>query len=90
MSDEFNKDEILEEKTENPDEQENSNAASSVTSEEKEKTDEKDLKEEINENPEASEESDFSYTQTETENQTYSAEDVKPLNKIEYSLMIFT
>ena len=85
MSDEFNKDEILEEKTENPDEQENSNAASSVTSEETEETDEKDLKEEINENPEVSEESDFSYTQTETENQTYSAEDVKSLNKIEYS-----
>lgn len=85
MSDEFNKDEILEEKTENPDEQENSDAESSVTSEEKEETDEKDLKEEINENPEASEESDFSYTQTETENQTYSAEDVKSLNKIEYS-----
>ena len=85
MSDEFNKDEILEEKTENPDEQENSNAASSVTSEETEETDEKDLKEETNENPEVSEESDFSYTQTETENQTYSAEDVKSLNKIEYS-----
>ena len=85
MSDELNKDEIFEDKTENPNEPENSENLSGEQTEEKEEQIEDSLNEETAENSEFSSENDISDSDLKEENQSYPAGDVESLNKIEYS-----
>lgn len=85
MSDELNKDEIFEDKTENPNEPENSENLSGEQTEEKEEQREDSLNEETAENSKFSSENDVSDSDLKEENQSYPAGDVESLNKIEYS-----